>query len=192
MAAAGGSSGGGAVTAALAEHAASPASPRSSALSSERTRIAVLGGGAWGTALALHAARMGHEVLLWALEPEVKRAVNEEHENTVFLKVGPPGGEGMVRCMFGEHSRAGGRWTATARGKLLLPATATGCPFRVGVSTACQQALAGMPSVRCFSTTPTPHVLGTPAAHLRRGSSCPPRCAPPTTSGRWRPGARSS
>ena len=33
-----------------------------SGLSSERTRVSVLGGGAWGTALALHAARMGHEV----------------------------------------------------------------------------------------------------------------------------------
>ncbi len=88
--AAAGASGGGAVTAALAEHASS-ASPQSSALSSERTRVAVLGGGAWGTALALHAARMGHDVLLWALEPEVKQAVNEEHENTVFLKVGGAG-----------------------------------------------------------------------------------------------------
>lgn len=87
--AAAGTSGGGAVTAALAQHAHSSASPLGSALSSERTRVAVLGGGAWGTALALHAARMGHDVLLWALEPEVKRAVNEEHENTVFLKVGP-------------------------------------------------------------------------------------------------------
>lgn len=31
-------------------------------LSSERTKIGVLGGGAWGTSLALHAARMGHDV----------------------------------------------------------------------------------------------------------------------------------
>ncbi|KAL4427998.1 hypothetical protein ABPG75_002087 [Micractinium tetrahymenae] len=86
MAAAGSDGGSGTVTAALAAHSTSPASPRSSGLSSERTRIAVLGGGAWGTSLALHAARMGHEVLLWALEPEVKRAVNEEHENTTYLK----------------------------------------------------------------------------------------------------------
>ncbi len=30
------------------------------------SRIAVLGAGAWGTALALHAARLGHDVALWA------------------------------------------------------------------------------------------------------------------------------
>ncbi|PRW59103.1 glycerol-3-phosphate dehydrogenase [Chlorella sorokiniana] len=59
---------------------------RSTGLSSERTNIGVLGGGAWGTALALHAARMGHDVLLWALEPEVVRQVNEEHENNTYLK----------------------------------------------------------------------------------------------------------
>lgn len=59
---------------------------RSTGLSSERTNIAVLGGGAWGTALALHAARMGHDVLLWALEPEVVQQVNEEHENKTYLK----------------------------------------------------------------------------------------------------------
>jgi glycine/D-amino acid oxidase-like deaminating enzyme len=41
-----------------------------SSLSNERTRVGVVGGGAWGTALAVHCARMGHEVLLWALEPE--------------------------------------------------------------------------------------------------------------------------
>lgn len=32
--------------------------------------IAVIGAGAWGTALALHAARLGHQVTLWARRPE--------------------------------------------------------------------------------------------------------------------------
>lgn len=45
------------------------------------------GGGAWGTALAAHAARMGHDTVLWAREPEVVTAINEQHENTAFLKV---------------------------------------------------------------------------------------------------------
>lgn len=54
----------------------------------EKTRrISVLGGGAWGTSLALHCARKKHEVLLWAREEEVVTAVNEEHENTQFFKV---------------------------------------------------------------------------------------------------------
>lgn len=51
-----------------------------------RTSIAVIGGGAWGTALAAHAARLGHAVQLWAREPEVVRDVNEQHENRLFLE----------------------------------------------------------------------------------------------------------
>jgi len=48
-------------------------------------RIAVIGGGAWGTALAQVAAAGGRETLLWAREPEVVEAVNTAHENSVFL-----------------------------------------------------------------------------------------------------------
>ena len=48
-------------------------------------RCAVVGGGAWGTALAHVLGSNGHEVLLWAREPEVVIAVNQRHENTVFL-----------------------------------------------------------------------------------------------------------
>ncbi len=53
------------------------------------TRIAVLGAGSWGTTLADLLARQGHDVLLWAYEAEVVRAVNQRHENTDFL-VGCP------------------------------------------------------------------------------------------------------
>lgn len=49
-------------------------------------KIAVVGAGAWGTALAAHAARLGHEVTLWAREPEVVADVNERHENRLFLE----------------------------------------------------------------------------------------------------------
>src|SRR6185436_16293265 len=48
-------------------------------------RCAVVGGGAWGTALAHVLGTNGHEVTLWAREPEVVVAVNSRHENTVFL-----------------------------------------------------------------------------------------------------------
>jgi glycerol-3-phosphate dehydrogenase (NAD(P)+) len=48
-------------------------------------RIAIIGGGAWGTALAQVASVGGRETLLWALEPEVVEAVNSRHENVVFL-----------------------------------------------------------------------------------------------------------
>jgi glycerol-3-phosphate dehydrogenase (NAD(P)+) len=47
--------------------------------------IAVIGGGAWGTALAQVAANAGRDVLLWAMEPDVVEAINTTHDNPVFL-----------------------------------------------------------------------------------------------------------
>ena len=47
--------------------------------------IGVLGGGAWGTGVAQALANGGHEVQMWALEPEVKESVNNEHENKRYL-----------------------------------------------------------------------------------------------------------
>jgi glycerol-3-phosphate dehydrogenase (NAD(P)+) len=49
-------------------------------------RLGVIGGGAWGTALAQVAAAGGGEVLLWAREAEVVESVNARHENEIFLK----------------------------------------------------------------------------------------------------------
>jgi glycerol-3-phosphate dehydrogenase (NAD(P)+) len=49
-------------------------------------RLGIVGGGAWGTALAQVVASGGEEVLLWAREPEVVEAVNSAHENSLFLK----------------------------------------------------------------------------------------------------------
>lgn len=48
-------------------------------------RIGVIGGGAWGTALAQVAAREGAPVTLWAREAEVVASVNAEHINHAFL-----------------------------------------------------------------------------------------------------------
>ena len=48
-------------------------------------RIGVIGGGAWGTALAAVAARAGRTVTLWAREPDVPAAINDHHENRRFL-----------------------------------------------------------------------------------------------------------
>ncbi len=50
------------------------------------TRCAVVGAGAWGTALADVLARNGHDVFLWALEKDVAASINEGRENTRFLK----------------------------------------------------------------------------------------------------------
>src|SRR5512141_868733 len=52
-------------------------------------RTTVVGGGAWGTALASHCARAGLPVRLWIREPEVAEAVNARHENARYL----PGAE---------------------------------------------------------------------------------------------------
>ena len=56
---------------------------------SEKVQIGVIGGGAWGTALAMHCVRAGHASLIWALETEVVRDINDPavRENTVYLKV---------------------------------------------------------------------------------------------------------
>lgn len=48
-------------------------------------KIGVIGGGAWGTALAQVAARGDRTVLIWAREPDVVDAINRHHENTTFL-----------------------------------------------------------------------------------------------------------
>lgn len=47
--------------------------------------VAILGGGAWGTALAQVAAAAGRRVIVWAREPEVVQAINESSENALFL-----------------------------------------------------------------------------------------------------------
>ena len=51
----------------------------------ESKSVGVLGGGAWGTGLAQALANGGHKVQMWALEPEVKESVNNEHENKRYL-----------------------------------------------------------------------------------------------------------
>ena len=49
------------------------------------TRCAVIGAGAWGTALADVLARNHHDVMLWALEDDVVASINTSRVNTRFL-----------------------------------------------------------------------------------------------------------
>ncbi len=51
-----------------------------------RRVVSVMGAGAWGTALAAHAARSSHDVRIWAREPEVASSINERGENALFLE----------------------------------------------------------------------------------------------------------
>jgi glycerol-3-phosphate dehydrogenase (NAD(P)+) len=48
-------------------------------------RIAVIGAGNWGTALAATLARTGHTVALWAHELEVVESIRARHENALFM-----------------------------------------------------------------------------------------------------------
>ncbi len=54
-------------------------------MSAVGVKLGVLGGGAWGTALAQVAASGGRATMLWAREPEVVETVNRDHENALFL-----------------------------------------------------------------------------------------------------------
>jgi glycerol-3-phosphate dehydrogenase (NAD(P)+) len=49
------------------------------------TDIAVLGAGSWGTALSVHLARIGHDVRLWAREPELVAQMRSDRVNGLFL-----------------------------------------------------------------------------------------------------------
>jgi glycerol-3-phosphate dehydrogenase (NAD(P)+) len=48
-------------------------------------KTAVLGGGSWGTALAIHLARCGHAVALWMRDPALAQHVQQRRENAVYL-----------------------------------------------------------------------------------------------------------
>jgi glycerol-3-phosphate dehydrogenase (NAD(P)+) len=48
-------------------------------------RLAIIGGGAWGTALAVVARRAGSEATIWARDPAIATAINERRQNPVYL-----------------------------------------------------------------------------------------------------------
>jgi glycerol-3-phosphate dehydrogenase (NAD(P)+) len=48
-------------------------------------RIAIIGAGAWGTALATVLARPGRQVTIWAHDPAVAASINGDHVNPLFL-----------------------------------------------------------------------------------------------------------
>ena len=48
-------------------------------------RIAVLGAGSWGTALAVHCGRIGHEVRLWGRDPVLMDEIARTRENAGYL-----------------------------------------------------------------------------------------------------------
>ena len=49
------------------------------------TRLTIIGGGAWGTALATVACRAGSDTTIWARDPAIAAAIAKRHENPVYL-----------------------------------------------------------------------------------------------------------
>ncbi len=47
--------------------------------------IGVLGAGSWGTAIAVHLGRLGHDVCLWARDPRLVAEIGERRANAVYL-----------------------------------------------------------------------------------------------------------
>ena len=48
-------------------------------------KIAIIGAGAWGTAIASLLADKGFRVTLWAYEPEVARDIAQNHNNKKYF-----------------------------------------------------------------------------------------------------------
>jgi len=55
----------------------------------DRRPVAVVGAGAWGTALAIHLASTGADVRLWCLEQDLAQMIGERSENPVYLPGAP-------------------------------------------------------------------------------------------------------
>ncbi len=51
----------------------------------ERQTIAILGAGSWGTALAIHLARTGHDVRLWGRDADLVQRMMAARENATYL-----------------------------------------------------------------------------------------------------------
>jgi glycerol-3-phosphate dehydrogenase (NAD(P)+) len=51
--------------------------------------VGIIGGGAFGTAMACVISRSGHDAIIWAREPEVVEAINAHSTNPVFLREVP-------------------------------------------------------------------------------------------------------
>lgn len=55
-------------------------------MSDTKPTVGVIGGGAWGTALAQMLASDGRTIMLWAFEPAVVEEINTAHRNTPYLR----------------------------------------------------------------------------------------------------------
>ena len=82
-------------------------------------RVAVIGAGAWGTALADVLGRNGHAVTLWAREADVVDGVNARHENARFLAAEESGPIELTKKILSEGQEEALADYATIQGLLL-------------------------------------------------------------------------
>ncbi|MDR0322960.1 MAG: NAD(P)H-dependent glycerol-3-phosphate dehydrogenase [Treponema sp.] len=50
-----------------------------------KAKIAILGAGAWGTAIAKIIAEKGNDVVIWSFEEETRDNINQRQQNSIFL-----------------------------------------------------------------------------------------------------------
>jgi glycerol-3-phosphate dehydrogenase (NAD(P)+) len=120
------------------------------------TRIAVMGAGAWGTALGDLLARKGDSVIIWAHEPEVVESINREHCNHLFLPDAP----------LADSLRASGEIAKVVRDAEVIVSAAPSHVVRAVMARA-TTALSGRPLVVSVSKGLDPERLTTPCGVLR-------------------------
>lgn len=77
------------------------------------SRVAVLGAGSWGTALAMLLARNGHDTCLWGRDPAQMQAIAQHHENPRYLPgIALPGNLRAAVAM--ADAIAGAHWLLVA------------------------------------------------------------------------------
>ena len=73
-------------------------------------QVAIIGAGSWGSALAIVAARAGHDVHIWSRNPAVVDSINRDHVNPVYL----------TDARFADSVRATGEITEVVNGAELI------------------------------------------------------------------------
>lgn len=134
-------------------------------MSGPQSRIAVLGAGAWGTALASALVRNGHAVTLWGRDPQILAAIRDQQENPRYLP-----GAALPAGIATTTSLA----EAAAEGERLLLA-APSYAFRELLRDLDQPLRAGKPVIwACKGLEPETHLLLHEVVAAEFGTETPP------------------
>jgi len=106
-------------------------------------RCAVIGGGAWGTAIADRLARNGHDTVLWAREKDVVEAINTRHENPRFLADIPLSPALVAAAEMSQALRGAQLVVYAAPSHVLRPVVAS-CAQHIGATTVLSVATKGI------------------------------------------------